>query len=113
MCFTNLPIEIDENGDPYLADDADDIEHRSEAADRDDSPDLETYGCLGDDPGVPISELDDEDTYAAVMETLPKDVREGLHGGESDSMGVDSGGGGSHAADSNGNSDSRTIVAGG
>lgn len=76
MCFTNLPIELDEDGDPYLADEADRIETPGEPTDPDEDPDLETYGCLGDDPGVPISELDDEEPYAAVMETLPEDAQE-------------------------------------
>lgn len=78
MCFTNLPIELDEDGDPYIADD---IDRPAESTDPpaegpgDGEPDLETYGCLDDDPDVPIAQLDDEERFDEVMETLPDDAR--------------------------------------
>jgi len=65
MCMSNLPIEFDENGDPHLA----------EAADEVDRP-----GCdCGDD--VALDDLDPEDAFADIAESMPGDVLEHLEAG--------------------------------
>jgi O-acetyl-ADP-ribose deacetylase (regulator of RNase III) len=61
MCFSNLPIEFDEEGNPYLAEEADDIEHVTDC------------GC-GTDDG--IDEADPEAVFEAVLSSVPEPVRE-------------------------------------
>lgn len=63
MCFSNLPIEFDESGDPYLAEEAEDVEHVADC------------GCGTD---VAIDEDDPEAVFEAVASTVPEDVREEL-----------------------------------
>jgi hypothetical protein len=60
MCFSNLPIEFDENGDPSLAAEADDI-HRP--------------GC-GCEEEVALEDLDPEEAFHDIVESVPEDVRE-------------------------------------
>lgn len=66
MCFTNLPIEFDEDGNPYLKEEAEDV----------DQPDC---GC---DAGNAVEEVDPREAYEEVVAAMPDDVREQL--GESD-----------------------------
>lgn len=108
MCFTNLPVEFDEDGTPRLADDADAVEHRGVEAGDDDGAhgrdgagatdddagsraadestgastdqDLEGIGCLDGDPGVLLEELEPDEAYEAVLETLPETAREAVGG---------------------------------
>ena len=61
MCFSNLPIEFDEAGNPYLAEDADAVER------------VDDCGC-GTDVG--IEEDDPEAVVDAVLSSVPEDVRE-------------------------------------
>lgn len=63
MCFSNLPIEFDDAGNPYLADEAEDVEHVADC------------GCETD---VAIDEEDPEAVFEAVASTVPEDVREEL-----------------------------------
>ena len=63
MCFTNLPVEFDENGDPYLAEEADDVEHGTDC------------GCGAD---VAIDEDDPEAAFEAVLSSVPESVHEDL-----------------------------------
>ena len=63
MCFSNLPIEFDEAGNPYLADEAEDVEHVADC------------GCGTD---VAIDEEDPEAVFEAVASTVPEEVREEL-----------------------------------
>ena len=63
MCFSNLPIEFDEAGDPYLADEAEDVERVADC------------GCETD---VGIDEEDPEAVFEAVASTVPESVREEL-----------------------------------
>lgn len=59
MCFSNLPVEFDDHGNPYLADDAEPVEYPE--SDRDDDQDL------GHDP---------EGAYVAILADLPAGARE-------------------------------------
>ena len=61
MCFSNLPIEFDEAGDPYLAEEADAVEH---ADDCDCGHDV---GIDEDDPGAVVDD---------VLSSVPEAVRE-------------------------------------
>lgn len=62
MCFSNLPIEFDDEGNPYLAEEADDVEQATDC------------GCDADsDTG--IDESDPEDVFQAVLSTVPESVR--------------------------------------
>ena len=61
MCFSNLPVEFDESGDPYLAEEADDVEHVADC------------GCGTD---VALDEEDPEAVFEAVASTVPESVRE-------------------------------------
>jgi len=63
MCFSNLPIEFDEAGDPHLAEEAEDVEHVADC------------GCGTD---IAIDEEDPEAVFEAVASTIPEDVREQL-----------------------------------
>lgn len=65
MCFSNLPIEFDENGDPYLA----------EAAEAVHQP-----GC-GCDADADLAELDPEAAFEDIVESVPDDVRRHLEDG--------------------------------
>lgn len=75
MCMSNLPIEFDEQGDPYLAEEAEDV-------------DQPTCGC-GEE--VALAELNPEDAFADIADTVPDDVLEHLEGGpeEAEPVAVD------------------------
>lgn len=108
MCFTNLPIEVDEDGDPYIADEidrpAESTDPDADATGEDGNPDLETYGCLDDDPDVPIAQLEDEERFDEVMETLPDDARAAIEAEVGTTESVD--------GEQDGTPESRTIAAG-
>lgn len=61
MCFSNLPVEFDESGDPYLAAEAEDVEHVADC---------------GRGTDVAIDEDDPEAVFEAVASTVPESVRE-------------------------------------
>lgn len=63
MCFSNLPIEFDDAGNPYLGDEADDVER----------PDSTTREADGADP-VEI-EVAPERVYDAIVNSLPDGAR--------------------------------------
>ena len=65
MCMSNLPIEFDEHGDPYLAEEA-------EAVDR------PACGC-GED--VAVDDLDPAEAFDDIAESVPDDVLEHLDEG--------------------------------
>ena len=77
MCFSNLPIEFDANGDPYLAEEAEDVE-------RPDTVDTRTDEALDIAP---------QEAYEAILNGVPRSTRERLAGTGSDS---DSGLGADH-----------------
>ena len=62
MCMSNLPIEFDENGDPHLAEEADEV-------------DPPACGC-GDD--VVLDDLDATEAFDDIAATVPDDVLEHL-----------------------------------
>ena len=64
MCFSNLPIEFDENGTPYLKEEAEDV-HRP--------------GC-GCEDDIALEELDPEEAFDDIVEAVPEDVQEHLEG---------------------------------
>ncbi|WP_049989602.1 hypothetical protein [Natrinema salifodinae] len=74
MCFSNLPIEFDDDGNPYLADEADDVDRPSDADE--DHPSACGYADVTDD--VALDESDPEAIYEEILETMPSDVREQL-----------------------------------
>lgn len=61
MCFSNLPIEFDENGDPSLAEEADDVERP---------------GCGCEE--VALEELDPEEAFHDIVASVPEGVRDHL-----------------------------------
>jgi hypothetical protein len=74
MCFSNLPVEFDENGDPYLADEADDVTH----PDEDDQ-----VGAIADDCGCAPEDnatIDaaPEEAYDAILAAVPETARSDL-----------------------------------
>ena len=73
MCFSNLPIEFDEQGNPYLAEEADTVNQpgggthdHNHDHNHDDHHRNETEG------GDP----DPEAMYATIMDSLPEDARQ-------------------------------------
>jgi hypothetical protein len=75
MCFSNLPVEFDDEGNPYLAEEADEV---------DATPGATAAGCgCSDGAGeVGLDEADPEATYEAILESMPGDVRERVAGTE-------------------------------
>lgn len=74
MCFSNLPIEFDDEGNPHLADEAEAVD---EPGNRDDPDDGDEALALDADP---------EGAYAEIVADIPEYVREQLvekHTGES------------------------------
>jgi division protein CdvB (Snf7/Vps24/ESCRT-III family) len=74
MCFSNLPVEFNEDGDPYLADEADDVTH----PDEDDQ-----VGAIADECGC-APEADatidtaPEEAYDAILAAVPETARSDL-----------------------------------
>jgi hypothetical protein len=60
MCFSNLPIEFDENGEPYLAEEADEVD-RLDCAE-----------------GVALEELDPEAAFDDIVASVSDDIVEHL-----------------------------------
>lgn len=73
MCFSNLPIEFDDEGNPYLAEEAEKVGHPTDTE----------CGCE-----VTLDETDPETMYAAILASMPSDVREQI-GDPGDSDGPD------------------------
>jgi hypothetical protein len=75
MCFSNLPIEFDEQGNPALAEVADTVEdpgthdHDEHAVDTDE---------------VPTLDADPEAAYAEIMESVPESVHEEISDSHAD-----------------------------
>ncbi|WP_396611345.1 hypothetical protein ACH9L7_14195 [Haloferax sp. S1W] len=80
MCFSNLPLEFDEDGNPFLAKEAEAVErpeeshnHDSDAIDRDsgtDNPDADVAA----DPHADVA-ADPEAAYEAIVASLPASAR--------------------------------------
>lgn len=71
MCFSNLPVEFDEHGNPYLADEADDVDRPRAMSDDEPSLDEDPRGA-----------------YAEIVNDLPEGLRASLAAesdGEADS----------------------------
>jgi|AntDeeMetagen134_2_1112570.scaffolds.fasta_scaffold01182_8 hypothetical protein len=92
MCFSNLPVEFDADGDPYLADEADDVASPGEddqVGTIDDdcgcNPDADTAidaapeaaydAILAEMPETTISVLTDGDTAATEVDSSADDRR--------------------------------------
>ncbi|MFB6168099.1 MAG: hypothetical protein ABEJ43_04555 [Haloferacaceae archaeon] len=71
MCFSNLPLEFDEDGNPYLAEEADDIERPGE---HDHAADCGCGTAEGD------LDADPEAAYETIVESLPEAAREHVAG---------------------------------
>jgi hypothetical protein len=70
MCFSNLPIGFDDEGNPFLAEDVDAI----------DRPPGSRRDRTGSASSVAPDEANPEAVYVAILETMPNDVRERLDG---------------------------------
>lgn len=75
MCFTNLPVEFDENGDPYLAEVADDVD-RPDTAEHDHA--AEACDCA--DADAPL-EADPEAAYETLVAAVSDATRDHLTDG--------------------------------
>lgn len=77
MCFSNLPIEFDDEGNPYLADEAEEVEepgnrdHQSHDHNHDDE-------VAADTGKAPALDADPEAAYAEIVADVPESVREEL-----------------------------------
>ena len=85
MCFSNLPVEFDEDGDPYLADEADDVT----------SPGEDRAGAVADDRGRTAEEdvaIDaaPEAAYDAILAAMPETARADLTGSDTATTELDS-----------------------
>ena len=76
MCFSNLPIEFDDEGNPYLAEEADDVDRPSGTGAA--SASASNCGCANESDDVPLDEADPEAVYEEILETMPRDVRDQL-----------------------------------
>lgn len=76
MCFTNLPIEFDEEGNPYLnKEEMENVEQPD--CDHDHGfEDLDKVGTVEGDPGPALADLDSDEVYDVVVDTLPESARE-------------------------------------
>lgn len=72
MCFSNLPVEFDQEGNPYLADEAEDV----------DRPDGRTSEA--DRAGPAEIEADPERAYEAIVNSLPDGAQAHLVRGRGD-----------------------------
>lgn len=72
MCFSNLPVEFDEEGNPSLADEAEDVEQPGTCTHDGDC------NCAADDDEI---ETDPEATYETIVASLPAGAREHVEGG--------------------------------
>lgn len=68
MCFSNLPIEFDDEGNPYLADEAEEV----------DEPGTHDREERATDAGEAPLDADPEAAYAEIVECVPESVREVL-----------------------------------
>ena len=77
MCFSNLPIEFDEEGNPYLAEEADEVDAVPEQG----------CGCGAQAEEVPLEEADPEamaeDILAAVSGPVGDRHADGVEEGSS------------------------------
>ena len=74
MCFSNLPIEFDDEGNPYLAEEAEDVDRPPASEAEFES----TCGCAEVTDDVALDDADPEFLYESILETMPSDVRERL-----------------------------------
>ncbi|WP_306052132.1 hypothetical protein [Natronococcus wangiae] len=72
MCFSNLPIEFDDEGNPHLASEADGVERPG--------AETESVACDCDDAtaDVPLEDADPEAMYEAILAEMPREARERL-----------------------------------
>lgn len=69
MCFSNLPVEFDEDGNPYLAEEAEDVDKPPGHVD--------DCGCdLGDSVTDIDLSTDPENAYEAILGSLRDDARQ-------------------------------------
>jgi len=76
MCFTNLPIEFDEEGNPYLNEQEAEAVERPEVDPDADYEDMDEVGCVEGDPGEPLADVDSEAAYGSIPDELPEAVSE-------------------------------------
>lgn len=73
MCFSNLPVEVDDDGNVYLADEADDVERPVEGR---------TDPTPGGDGVEADLAADPEGAYRAIVDSLPPDTRAVVEAGD-------------------------------
>lgn len=76
MCFSNLPVEFDEEGDPYLADEADEVERPGDV-----DHDHPACDCDVETGDVRLS-ADPEAAFEAIVGSLPEGARTHLEAAE-------------------------------
>lgn len=76
VCFTNLPVEFDEEGNPYLDEQEAETVERPDAEADVDYDDMDKVGCVEGDPGKPLADTDPEEAYGSILAELPEDARE-------------------------------------
>jgi hypothetical protein len=87
MCFSNLPVAFDDEGNPYLAEEAEDVDppgNIDARGDVDTSADADgstsggdrACGCSAEPGEVALDEGDPEATYEAIVASMPGDVGE-------------------------------------
>jgi hypothetical protein len=74
MCFSNLPIEFDDEGNPYLAEEADEVD-RTPASEAESAS---SCGCTDGTDDVALDDADPEALYEEIVETMPSDIHERL-----------------------------------
>jgi hypothetical protein len=83
VCFSNLPLEFDEEGNPYLAEEADEVERPGDGGEGGEA--VHDHGHAADcgcGAGEADLEADPEGAYEAIVDSLPKSARERVAGEE-------------------------------
>lgn len=82
MCFSNLPISFDEEGNPYLAEEADDVTRPSANGDGAEG-DVRSDADNGEGRPAGIAE-DPRGAYEEILRSVPAPAREHLEGAPGD-----------------------------
>lgn len=78
MCFSNLPVEFDDQGDPYLADDADEVSEPGECDH--DHGDATIHGCGCGEAADAALDADPEEAFEEILESVTDATRTHLTG---------------------------------
>lgn len=85
MCFSNLPIEFDEDGDPHLAEAAEAVSEPGECDHEGSAPEGTDCGCTGVDTTESdadvIHEADSDEAFAEILDEVSEATRTHLADG--------------------------------